>query len=182
MQTTTAFRAGLLNAPRLAPQARSLLRPAQCRRSKALQVHALGLTPQYGYVLTSVAVTSLVVQWQAFRVAFGRRASGVKYPKMYADGDDESAQVFNCTQRAHQNTLETLPTFLALECLLGLQYPITAAVLGMVWNVGRIMYTLGYSTGDPAKRGPGAAISSLIYLAMIFITAYNGVKITGLLP
>lgn len=25
----------------------------------------------------------------------------------------------------------------------GLQYPITAAVLGMVWNVGRIMYTLG---------------------------------------
>ena len=55
---------------------------------------------------------------------------------MYAEGQDEAALKFNCTQRAHQNTLEYLPQVLVLEALLGLQYPIYAASLGMAWNLG----------------------------------------------
>lgn len=43
---------------------------------------------------------------------------------------------FNCTQRAHQNTLESVPMLLALEILLGLQFPLYAASLGMIWNAG----------------------------------------------
>jgi hypothetical protein len=42
----------------------------------------------------------------------------VAYPQMYAEGSNEEAQTFNCMQRAHQNTLETLPALLAMECLL----------------------------------------------------------------
>eukprot|EP00887_Chlorella_sp_A99_P007140 scaffold2.g7140.t1 len=101
----------------------------------------------------------------ASRVAFARRAAGVKYPKMYADGDDEVAMVFNCTQRAHQNTLESLAPTIVLAVLVGLQSPLLAAGLGMAWNVGRIVFALGYSKGDPAKRRPGAIISGLAYLA-----------------
>ena len=33
----------------------------------------------------------------------------------------------------------------------GLKYPHVAAGLGTAWFVGRVLYTLGYSTGDPAK-------------------------------
>lgn len=84
-------------------------------------------------------------------------------------------------QRAHQNTLEYLPAVLALVALLGLKHPITAAVLGTTWNIGRIIYTLGYSTGDPKRRTPGAAISSLAYLIAILATGYAGITVAGLL-
>lgn len=125
------------------------------------------MLPEYGYVLGSVAVSAGIVQWMAIRVGIARRESGVNYPQMYAEGTDEVANKFNCTQRAHQNTVENLPSLLALELVLATAHPITAAALGMVWNVGRIMYALGYSTGDPNKRIPGVAISSLTQLAMI---------------
>lgn len=65
--------------------------------------------------------------------------------------------------------------------LLGLRFPITAAALGTIWNIGRIIYTLGYSTGDPSKRTPGAAISGLTYFICIFATGYAGMSATGLL-
>ena len=33
--------------------------------------------------------------------------------------------------------LEHVPTFLAVQLLLAQSYPVTAAALGMVWNVGK---------------------------------------------
>jgi hypothetical protein len=48
-------------------------------------------------------------------------------------------------------------------------------------NAGRIIYTFGYSTGDPSKRLPGIAIAGLTYLAMIVSTGATGIKATGLL-
>jgi glutathione S-transferase len=65
---------------------------------------------------------------------------------------------------------------LAMVCLLGLEHPITAAALGMLWNVGRVVYALGYSTGDPSKRGPGGIVSSLVYLGTMVAVGYTGVK------
>ena len=37
---------------------------------------------------------------------------------MYAEGRSEEATVFNCVQRAHQNTLEYAPAMTALVALL----------------------------------------------------------------
>ena len=58
---------------------------------------------------------------------------------------------FNCAQRAHQNTLESVPHTLFTILFAGLRYPTAATALGSVWVFGRLIYTTGYATGDPAK-------------------------------
>ncbi|KAF8066413.1 AFG1L [Scenedesmus sp. PABB004] len=183
MEERFAFSRAVSRLPRLsaraapAGQARPLLLPARSPRRTC--VAALP-SPEYGYVLASVAFSAGLVQWQALRVGLARREYGVAYPAVYAEGDDERARTFNCMQRAHLNTLETLPALLAMEALLGLQHPLAAAGLGMVWNVGRVIYTLGYSTGDPGKRIPGIAIAGLTYVAAIAATAAAGLSAAGL--
>jgi len=52
---------------------------------------------------------------------------------------------------AHQNTLETLPLTLFYILFSGIKYPTAAAGLGAAVIVGRIIYTIGYSTGVPVK-------------------------------
>lgn len=70
-----------------------------------------------------------------------------------------SAKAFNCCQRAHANTLESLPYFLFALLHVGVVLPRTAATLGATWIVGRVLYTVGYSTGNPAKRQWGVSLS-----------------------
>ncbi len=67
--------------------------------------------------------------------------SKVPYPDMYAHGKDEASLMFNCIQRAHQNTLETLPAVLAMQILMGMVFPVTSAALGAGWSIGRFPWT-----------------------------------------
>lgn len=59
--------------------------------------------------------------------------------------------MFNCIQRAHQNSLEWNPGFLAFLLLGGLTCPYTSAISGLVFNAGRIAYAKGYYEGNPHK-------------------------------
>ncbi|GBF92519.1 microsomal glutathione S-transferase [Raphidocelis subcapitata] len=171
-----------------APLIRPLRRTAVAARAPALrtarrsggvvvQAAAGALPATYGYVIASTAFTAAVLQWQAIRVAVARKKFGIEYPQMYAEGNGEEARIFNCTQRSHQNTLETAPAMCIMVAMLGLVHPVTAAVLNLVWAVGRIFYATGYSTGDPKKRLPGAAASGLAYLASIIITLVTGLRV-----
>lgn len=78
-------------------------------------------------------------------------------------------------QRGHQNSLESLPFFIALLFLAGVQYPITATVGGLILTVGRISYFAGYATGDPQKRYNGAYqyIGILVLLGATIASAVN---------
>ena len=71
---------------------------------------------------------------------------------------------FNCAQRAHQNTLEGLPFFLVNLLLAGIRHPCGAATFGTIFLVGLIVYSIGYYSGDPEKRVPGALIGGLFGL------------------
>jgi len=79
----------------------------------------------------------------------------------YADSKDAEADkaklAFNCAQRAHQNTLENAQYVLAGLLITGLKHPKVAVAFGVSGLIGRVLYTLGYATGDPKKRNRGAA-------------------------
>ncbi|KAF5385167.1 hypothetical protein D9615_001343 [Tricholomella constricta] len=113
----------------------------------------------FQYVGASLLSTVLVLAGQNFIVSKWRKRSGIKYPQLYAEKAEAAASkdalIFNCAQRAHQNTLENIPIVYVTTLLTGLKYPILAASACAMWSVSRIGYTRGYLTGDPSKRANG---------------------------
>jgi len=113
---------------------------------------AMSLPADYGYVILTGVGAIFMVMWKGIRVGKARKVHGVDYPDMYS----KDSKVFNCIQRAHQNTLENLPQFMFLLTTGGLSSPRLSAAAGWVWIGGRVVYALGYSTGEPGKRVQGA--------------------------
>ncbi|KAG6541843.1 hypothetical protein Mapa_016861 [Marchantia paleacea] len=138
----------------------------------------VSLPAEYGYVVLTAASSYVLTQWQAIQVSMQRRKYGIQYPKMYEDAEPS---VFNCYQRAHQNTLESYPAFLAMLLAGGLAYPITSAAFGMLWVVGRVVYSFGYYTGEPKNRLRGAfnffGLFGLLGTCLVF-----GARQIGMLP
>ena len=103
-------------------------------------------------------VTCLAILFYFFtstRVAKARAKFGIKAPVISGNPDFE--RVF----RVQMNTLEWLPIFLPSLWLFAIYIsdPI-AAVLGLVWIAGRILYMTGYSQAAD-KRSMGFGIQFL---------------------
>src|ERR1700704_571795 len=126
----------------------------------------------YLYVAIVTLLAALVYFWMATQVAGTRRRTGILPPVMTGD------PVLERTLRAHYNTLEWIPIFLPSLWLFALYWNSTAAaLLGLVWVIGRIVYFVGY-VAEARKRTPGffiqafavtvlavGALGRLIYLA-----------------
>lgn len=123
-----------------------------------------------GTIYTAI-VTLLAIALYFFlatRVAVARVKFGIKHPAITGNPDFE--RIF----RVHQNTLEWLPTFLVPLWLCAIYLSdIGAAILGLVWIAGRIVYYLGYRDAVP-KRLPGFFIQSTVCL-LLFIGAAVGI-------
>jgi glutathione S-transferase len=91
-----------------------------------------------------------------------------QYPAMWSD----EHPVFNCYQRAHQNTLESLPFFLILILAAGIRHPYVASGTGAGWILARIIFSIGYYTGTPQRRVPGA-ILTMLSLVTLFCTTVS---------
>jgi uncharacterized membrane protein YecN with MAPEG domain len=84
--------------------------------------------------------------------------------------------VFERYFRVHQNTLEQLVMFVPAIWLFGTYVDATwAALLGLVFVVGRVMYLLGY-VRDPAKREVGFALSSLSVVVLLLGALWGVVR------
>jgi len=116
---------------------------------KMLQVF---VPSEYGYVILVGVASAFMCTWKSLQVGKARKKYKVNYPTMYSPDND----MFNCVQRAHQNTLEVLPQFLMVLLIGGARYPIISSLAGLIWIAGRIAYAKGYYTGDPKKRMKGS--------------------------
>merc|ERR1712107_843318 len=94
---------------------------------------AMSLPADYGYVIMTGVGAIFMVMWKGIRVGKARKEHGVQYPDMYSPDN----KVFNCIQRAHQNTLENLPQFMFLLTMGGLSSPLCCCRLGLdCWQGG----------------------------------------------
>ncbi|KAG2201746.1 hypothetical protein INT47_002006 [Mucor saturninus] len=143
---------------------------------------AITVPSEYGYVLAVAVASALYTFSLGIKVGGARRAAKVPYPYLYAEKDeaekDPKKNVFNCTQRAHQNTLEILPIYNTLLLVGGLKYPEVSAAAGALFILGRVVYVSGYVTGDPAKRTRGAFgfLGLVTLLGTASATVYNLLK------
>mmetsp|Transcript_11893 Transcript_11893/g.20082 ORF Transcript_11893/g.20082 Transcript_11893/m.20082 type:complete len:184 (-) Transcript_11893:260-811(-) len=164
------------------PWPRSSLRKPRVLANRSPQqttCHGLiDLPPTYGFVAFTGAASYFLVQWQAVQVSLARRKYDVKYPKMYEDDEDS---VFNCYQRAHQNTLESYPAFCMMLLLGGLAYPLLASGSGCIWIAGRVVYSKGYYSGDPDNRMQGAW-NNIGMILLWILTIQFGAKQLDFIP
>lgn len=124
------------------------------------------MLPVYTPIVTLLAVAFYF--FLATRVAAARGKFGVRLPATTGNPDFE--RIF----RVHMNTLEWMPTFLVSLWLCAIYLnDMTAAVLGLVWIVGRAVYFSGYARAVE-KRLPGFFIQSTVCI-LLFIGAAAGV-------
>lgn len=100
--------------------------------------------------------------WMGLRVGMARRKSGIDAPAMSGD------PMLERYLRVQGNTLEWLPIFFVSLWLFALYWgEATAAAIGLVWILGRILYAVDYSQAAD-KRGRGFAIQALAAAILLF--------------
>ncbi|BFZ65450.1 hypothetical protein YB2330_006621 [Saitoella coloradoensis] len=136
---------------------------------------------EYGYVILVATFSTVVNLWHGINVGQTRKAAGVPYPIAYATDQEAASDLkkkkFNCAVRAHANFTENYSAFLVTLIFGGLNYPVASAACGAVYLAGRVIYTLGYTTGDPDKRARGFMfhIGELGLLVLSGLTGYKAI-------
>jgi len=116
----------------------------------------------HAYVAIVTLLALLTYFWMGLMVGRARGKSGIAAPAMTGD------PVLERTIRAHYNTLEWLPLFLVPLWLFAIYWSdLIAALVGLVWIAGRIVYQLGY-VADPKKRELGFMIQALAVAVLLF--------------
>ncbi|KNZ53265.1 hypothetical protein VP01_329g10 [Puccinia sorghi] len=139
----------------------------------------------YGYVTLAAASTGFLGRpiiavfvglFQTLAVGKARKAAKVPYPIAYVPHEeaiaDPAKMKFNCAQRyvfggnfiypihfacQHLRIAAVFPVQCISSLLFtGLRHPRFSASCGTLWVIGRLLYTMGYNTGDPSKRAWGA--------------------------
>jgi glutathione S-transferase len=109
----------------------------------------------YHYTALVTCLALLFYLFTGVAVSKARVKFGVKVPATTGNPDFE--RVF----RVQMNTLEWMPIFLPSLWLFAIYIgDLYAALLGLIWIAGRVLYLIGYSQAA-AKRGTGFAVQAL---------------------
>jgi glutathione S-transferase len=113
--------------------------------------------------LVDLVIALALLEYFAFGVLVGRARGRYKVPAPAISGDP----AFERTFRAQQNTLEQLiifvPSMWMFSTLVSAQI---AAVLGLVFVIGRALYFRGY-VAEASKRGTGFLISAAAQVTLL---------------
>jgi len=108
----------------------------------------------YHFTALVTVLALMLYFFMAVRVSQARGRFGVKAPATTGNADFE--RVF----RVQMNTLEWMPIFLPSLWLFAIYISdLVAALIGLVWIVGRAMYMVSYSQAAQ-KRGPGFGVQA----------------------
>lgn len=115
----------------------------------------------HAYVAIVTLLALLTYFWMGLQVGGARAKCGIAAPAMTGD------PLLERHIRAHYNTLESLPVFLASMWLFAIYWnDLVAAGLGVIWIVGRILYFRGY-VQDASKRELGFIVQVVATLALL---------------
>ena len=107
----------------------------------------------YVDIVTALALLQFIVF--GFKVGRARGRYGIKAPAVTGN------EIFERCFRVQQNTLELLIIFIpGLYLFSRYLSPLVAAVLGVIYLIGREVYSAGY-VKEPAKRSAGYGLSFL---------------------
>ena len=113
----------------------------------------------YVDIVTALALLQFI--FFGFQVGGARTKYGVKAPAVTGN------EIFERHFRVQQNTLEQLIVFVPGLYLFSHYFnPLWAAALGVVYLIGRQVYSASY-VKDPAKRGPGFGLTFLPTVILI---------------
>ena len=110
-----------------------------------------------------IVIGLALVQFFIFGLLVGsaRVKYQVKAPSISGD------PIFERYYRVHYNTMEQLVVFVPAMLMFGNYInPTAAAVLGLVFIVGRVVYFRGY-VADPAKRATGFGLSVMPVMILL---------------
>jgi glutathione S-transferase len=120
-----------------------------------------------GWITLVTLVFYIVVAMRAARL---RGVHKVAAPTMSGPPDFERAQ------RVHLNTLETMVPFLVALWLCAIFWaPRPAALLGVLWLFGRVIYAVSYYRA-PASRQPGFMLGMIALILLLIGTVYGLVR------
>lgn len=115
------------------------------------------------YPLSAIVVVVALFVYIAFAMKVGKARAKYNISAPLTDGPVEFLRVY----RVHINTLEQLVIFLPALVLFAAAWgDLAAAIVGIFWPLGRLLYARGYYDAA-GKRGPGFGISFLSSVVLL---------------
>ncbi len=113
----------------------------------------------------------LVYVWNFAACGRARDKFGVKAPAVTGHPQ------FEARFRVQQNMLEQLIVFLPSLWIFSLTLsPLIGAAVGLVFVIGRVIYSLGYYS-DPTKRGTGFMIGALASVVLLIGATIGTIRV-----
>jgi glutathione S-transferase len=113
--------------------------------------------------IVHAVIALAVIEFFIFGIFVGRARVKYEIPAPAITGNP----VFERYYRVHYNTMEQLVCFIPGMFLFSIYVSApAAAVLGVIFILGRIVYFRGY-IADPKKRGPGFGLSALPTMILV---------------